>query len=288
MIGKQTLTVAAALVAALVLSVLPGRVWAAVDCNAVLAAGETGVDSDNDGFTDFQECSGITLVGGTLVVLPPCGPSSVRTTCVDPNTKDLFVIYAPAAPSLLPATFNPFGTVSAYGVTFTGLSNLGVTVHQITPLQAGTDRTVTSVSTEKAVRVAESLDTNGTILGNCQWGTPLGLDGCVIYTQRIMNFIASTCGTNAIVTPSGVASNANDVFLAYAVHTFLHETGHTTGGMTATYNSSYGGNHYKCGAGTMMEQCVTYSTKGGKCSFNISGGWNTTTNPTDQSTIKLK
>jgi len=287
MTGKRALAVAAAFLAALVLVVVPSRAWAAVDCSVVLAAGETGLDTDNDGFTDFQECSGITLADGTLV--PPCSANSVRATCLDPNTRDLFIIYAPAASgSLLPAGFNPYNPVQVYGVSFTGLAALSLTAHQITPAQAAADRTVTSVSTEKAVRTSESLDTNGTILGNCQWGTPGGLDGCVIYTQRIMSFITSTCGTNPIYTPGGVPSDINSVFLAYAVHTFLHETGHTTGGMTSLYNSSYGGYHYKCGAGTMMEQCVTYSVKGGKCSFNISGGWNTNISPTDAQTIRLK
>ena len=183
MTGKQALTIAVAFLAALVLAVMPGRAWAAVDCVALLAAGETGVDTDNDGFTDFQECSGITLADGTVV--PPCATGSNRATCLDPNTKDLFVIYAPAASgSLLPAGLNPYGPVTAYGVNFTGLAALGLTAHMISPAQAAADRTVTSGSTQKAIRTSESLDTNGTILGNCQWGTPGGLDGCVIYTQR--------------------------------------------------------------------------------------------------------
>ncbi|MGH9024287.1 MAG: hypothetical protein ACRDV9_14530 [Acidimicrobiia bacterium] len=265
--------------------VLPDRAGAAVNCATVAAT--SVVDSDGDGFTDFQECNGITLADGSPV--PSCvpTPTAPRESCLHPDSKDLFIIYAPATSgSLLPAGFNPFRPLTAYGVNFTGLAALGVTAHQITPAQAAADRTVTSGSPQKALRNAESLDTNGAILGNCQWGNPNGLDGCVIYTQRIRSFIASTCGTNAIVLPGagGAASTIDQVFLAYVVHTFLHETGHTTGGMTATYNSSYGGYHYKCGAGTMMEQCVTYSAKGGKCSFNISGGWNTL----DPPTVKLK
>ena len=278
-----TLTVALAVAFGLWATV-PGPAWAVVNCASVLT--ETGVDTDGDGFTDFQECNGITLADGSLFPSCVAVPALPRASCLHPDSKDLFIIYAPAASgSLLPAGFNPFAAVTTYGVNFTGLSALGLTAHQITPAQAGADRTVTTGSTQKALRTSESIDTSGTILGNCQWGTPSGLDGCVIYTQRIMSFIASTCGANAILTPAGAASDINQVFLAYTVHTFLHETGHTTGGMTATYNSSYGGYHYKCGAGTMMEQCVTYSVKGGKCTFNISGGWNTTLDPP---TIKLK
>ena len=276
--GGIALTAIGAVVVALVLAVIPGQGWAAVTCPAT----ETGADFDGDGLTDFQECNGITLADGSVV--PPCPSPGGRSACLDPNTKDLFVIYAPAtAGSLLPVGFNPFGSVTAYGVAFNGLTDLGITVHQITPAQAAADRSVTSV--EKAVRVAESLDANGSILGYCQWGTPSGLDGCTIYTQRIKNFINSTCTGLQIVTPAGIGTTVDDAFLAYAIHTFLHETGHTTGGMTATYNSSYGGYHYKCGAGTLMEQCVTYSTKGGKCKFNMSTGWNTTL---DAPTVNLR
>ena len=276
---ETALMAAVVLIVALVLSAVPNRAWA-VTCPTT----ETPADFDGDGFTDFQECSGITLADGVTFV-PPCPSLLGRSACLDPNTKDLFIIYAPAtAGSLLPPGLNPFGTVTAYGVTFNGLPN-EITVHQITPAQAAVDRTVTSGWTQKAVRVAESLDANGAVLGYCQWGTPNGLDGCTVYTQRIKNFITSTCGANAIVTPAGNPSNVDDASLAYAIHTFLHEVGHTTGGMTATYNSSYGGYHYKCGAGTMMEQCVTYSTKAGKCKFNMSTGWNTTL---DSPTINLR
>ena len=295
---ETALMAAVVLVAALVLSVIPNQAWAAVDCTSFLASNPTdpGTDFDNDGFTNFQECTRITLADASDVlscVASPTNPNppAVRTACLDPNTKDLFIIYAPfvqvppdTRTSLLPVPFNPFGPVTAYGVTFNGLTALGVTVHQITPAQAGADRAVTTG--QKAVRVAESLDANGTVLGYCQWGTPNGLDGCTIYTQRIKNFITSTCGTNAIFRANGdpEPGGVDAVFLAYTIHTFLHETGHTTGGNTGIYNSSYGGYHYKAGANTLMEQYVTYSAKGGKCKFNISTGWNTTLDP---STIRL-
>lgn len=289
----MALTATAALAAAFVLSAIPVQAWAAVDCATVLAApdpGLTGADADNDGFTDFQECGGITLANKTP--FPSCvastgnpTPPSDRRLCLHPDTKDLFAIYAPAAASLLPAGYKPFDPGIVYGVTFTGFEQLFVTVHQITPAQAFPDRSVTSASPQKAVKVAESLDTSGTILGYCQWGTPLGLDGCTIYTQRILNFVSSTCGTLPVVTGGGAASTLDQVFLAYAKHAFLHEVGHSTGGLAATYNSSYGGYHYKCGAGSRMEQCVTYSTKGGKCSFKIAPGWNTSLDP---AAVKLK
>jgi hypothetical protein len=286
------LMLVAGIAVALIPGILPTRAWAAVDCAAVRAAGETGIDSDSDGFTDFQECGGtsgqgITLANGTVVPTCPALPPN-RTACVDPNSRDLFVIYAPASPSLLPAGFNPFAfgpQQPVYGVAFRGLTTLNLTVHQITPAQAFADRTVTTVSTQKAVKLSESLDTSGSILGFCQWGTPNGIDGCTVYTQRIKSFINTTCAGLNVFTPGGVASNVDAVFLAYAIHVSLHETGHTTGGATNVYNASYGGNHYQAanspgtgGKGTRMEQFVTYSTKNG-CRFFIPADFDASLDP---------
>jgi len=208
---------------------------------------------------------------------------------VRPDTKDLFVIYAPqASGSLLPPVFNPFdpnpfNLATNYGIVFHGLAPLGVTAHQLTTNQINLDRSVTSA--QKAVKVAESLDTSSTILGNCQWGTPNGLDGCVVYTQRAQKFITSTCANLRVVQPNGTLSDSTSVFNAYMTYLFIHETGHSLGGLTAVYNSKYGGYHYAPGAGAVMEQAVTYSTKGGNCTFYISPVWNATL---DVPAVRLK
>jgi hypothetical protein len=287
-IGRLALTTLAALVMAFVMLGVPGEAWAVVDCTTVLAGadpGPTGADSDADGFTDYQECAGISLADGTpFPSCVPTLPTGGRSACLHPDSKDLFVILAPATGSLLPANYAPFNGPTYYGVTFQGLSALGLTVHQISPAQANPDRSVAGGSPQKAVKVTESLDGSGTILGYCQWGTPMGLDGCTVYTQRIRNFISSTCGSSPIVNAGGATTTLDDAALAYATHTVLHETGHTSGGMTSAYNSSYGGYHYKAGSGTRMEQYVTYTTKGGKCKFNFAAVWNST----DATTVRLK
>jgi hypothetical protein len=210
---------------------------------------------------------------------------------VDPNSRDLFVIYAPVTSgSLLGVNFNPFKSQTVYGVLFPGLSRLNVTVHRITPAQANADRTVTSapapgIPAQHAVKLSESLDTSGSILGFCQWGTPNGQDGCTVYTQRIKSFINTTCAGLQVFTPGGATSTVDAVFLAYAIHVSLHETGHTTGGATTVYNASYGGNHYQAanspgtgGKGTRMEQFVTYSTKSG-CKFFIPADFDASLDP---------
>lgn len=260
-----------------------------------VAAVEPTRDSDGDGFTDLQECTGITTVGTSPAFFPRCGIANAdgvvppRASCVDPSSKDLFVIIRlPATGSLLPAGFNPYAPMTAYGINFNGLNTLGLAVHTLTPAQAATDRSITSpvlnLPAQKAISVTESLDPNGTILGNCQYGTPSGLDGCVIYTQRTKTFIASACGNAAVQTPAGTSSTQNEVLLAYSAYLMLHEAGHSLGGLTGEYNSRFGGYHYKPGAGLVMEQAVTYTVKGG-CKFYISPNWNATLDP---SAVRLK
>jgi hypothetical protein len=288
-IGRWLITVAGLFLAAGAI-LLPGEAHAVVNCAPlqVLGAVDTGADSDADGFTDFQECNGISTVGTNPVEFKWCGSTvngvpPTRDRCLDPDSRDLFVILARASASVFPEGFNAFLPVTFYGVNFTGLNALGLAVHQLNSDQADLDRFVAPVAPlvtrPKAVRVSESLDANGTILGNCQWGTPLGLDGCVIYTQRAQNFIASTCGSASIQTPAGAPSTLEQVVLAYSTYLVLHESGHSLGGLTGDYNSRFGGYHYKPGAGLVMEQAVTYTVKGGKCTFYISPNWNVTLDP---------
>jgi len=260
-------------IVALALIILPSQARAQGTCSAT-------ADSDGDGLTDAQECLGLTLPQGITLLdgtnfVPSCLISpSPRSNCLDPNTKDVFVIVVPAAAgSLLPSSL--FANATYYGVTFNGLADLGITVHQITST-AG--RAVTS--TQNAVRITESRDTSDTILGVCNWGTPNDLDGCVVYTQRAKNFIDSVCNSVGDTTTDRTA-----VLNAYAVHTVLHETGHTLGGMTGSYSKRYGGNHYAPDTGLIMEQSETYSTKNGVCSWNISARWNLTLDP---ASVRLK
>jgi len=268
----------------------PSEAWA-VDCSQVLTAGETGADSDTDGFTDYQECTRIDTIGTSPRTFHSCRTAdgaAQAPECLDPDARDLFVIFAPATGSLLPVddtgqTFNAFAQQTFYGITFRGLSALGLRVHQLKPEEAHVDRFVTSAVLSlpqmKAVKVTESLNVSGTVLGYCQWGSPLGLDGCTIFTQRTKNFIESTCGSAEIQTPGRVASDAVNVLRAYSTYLILHETGHSLGGLTGQYDSRFGGYHYKAGSALVMEQAVTYTVKGGKCTFYISPDWNQTLDP---------
>lgn len=295
--SRWALAVLTGFVLALGLLVSPGTAAAAVNCSSA----STATDSDRDGLSDAHECAGITTAGTTPKSFPRCvadanGVIAARENCVDPDSKDVFVIYAPKSTgSLLSALPNPFALLdfsctrtdgtswcgTAGIISLRGLSALGLTVHQLTVTQAASDRKVTSVSTQKAVRVTESLDVStADILGNCQWGVPTGLDGCVIYTQRAMNFINTKCNLAGDNT-----TDRNQVFLAYAAFLAIHEVGHSIGGLAPNYNSTFGGYHYATTSGFVMSQSAQYSTQGARCSWYIPSTWNPTVDPAG---VKLK
>ena len=284
-------TALAGLVLALGL-LIPTSVWA-VGCPAV----DTLRDADQDGFTDDQECNGIWTLGTLPKFFPYCGSAEAaglgRDQCVDPDSRDLFVIFRPASSgSLLTGNPNlppgfPFAPVQfsclrtdgtswcggAGTLRYDGFSALGIATHQLTPEQAASDRTVASGSTQKAVRVSESLDTSSTVvLGHCSWGTPLGLDGCTIYTKRTKNFIDSKCNLAKDTT----ATNRNHVFVAYVTFLAVHEGGHTLGGLTSVSDPNLGGYHYASTSNSIMAQAAEYSTQGKKCTWYIPTDWNMT------------
>src|SRR5438034_2556633 len=184
--------------AALMLALPLSQARAQVDCATVTAGSPT--DSDRDGFTDYQECNGIDLDLGTAPArhFPSCvGVTLNRADCLDPNTKDLFVILAPATPtSLIPA--DPLRYVSPPQST----GGLSIATHILTPDQAGSDRRVTSASPQLAVRCTEDLNPTGDIVGISNYG--IGLDASVVFTQRITNFVNSVYASVGKTPPAGL------------------------------------------------------------------------------------
>ena len=236
-------------VAALVLALPLTQARAQVNCATVTAGSST--DSDRDGFT------GIDLDLGTAPArhFPTCvGTTLTRDQCLDPNTKDLFVILAPATPSLIPS--DPLRYVSTPQST----GGLGIATHVLTPDQAGSDRRVTSASPQPAVRCTEDLNPTGNILGISNYG--MGLDACVVFTKRVTNFVNSVYASVGKTPPAGLIDD-------YIRHIFAHEVGHTIS-LAATYDSRYGGYHYKSGTIVVMEQAVKYTVKGSKVTFYVS------------------
>ena len=127
------------------LLLLPDHSHAAVTCPSTSTN-----DADGDGFTDAEECSGITLLDGVTVT--SCVAGVDRNSCLDPNSKDVFVIVVPAAGSTLLGA-DPLRILKGTNVTGT---KLGLAIHQITEGQT-TDRRVNG--SQNAIRITESLGT---------------------------------------------------------------------------------------------------------------------------------
>lgn len=244
------------------LLILPDTSQAQVVCPTT-----STLDADADGFTDAQECSG----SGILGVLP-CAAGVDRNSCLDPNSKDVFVIVVPdtTGPSLLGQ--NPLGVLK----TTAGITGLGIGIHQITEGQT-TNRVV--LGPQKAIRITESLDTSDVATGVCNQGTPNGLDGCIVFTQVISNFVNSKCptGVPCLISPSTTGTVAA-VISTYIQNTIAHEASHSMA-VTAKYISRFGGNHYQTGTNVVMDQSVYYTTRGGKTTFFIPGAYATADPP---------
>lgn len=258
-------------VVALALAILSSHAQAQVTCPG------TATDSDGDGFTDAQECTGITLSGGntfpggTFIDTCAAGVSAAdRPNCVDPNSKDLFVILIRATPSLIPS--DPLKFISAPQAA----GGLGIATHEISTTR--TDRLVTSVSSQLAARITESPDTNGTNLGVSFQG--MALDDGIVFTERIRSLVNSVCDATintCVDSATGISATttrpipASDPLIQHFIrHTTAHEgCGHPCD-IAPEYNARFGGNHYKAGTVVVMEQNVTYSKKGTKVTWYIS------------------
>ena len=244
-------------------------------------------DFDADGLLDLEECNGITLLDNAVVTgLLQCPAGANRNSCLDPNSKDVFVILVKPNGSVIDSIMSqqdPLEILKGTGVNGTKLS---IGIHGITAGQARmtddpvTDRLVTS--TQKAIRISESLNTDDITTGICNQGTPMGEDGCVVYTQRIVNFVTSKCSGSCYIGASGPLP-INTVISTFIKNTIAHEASHSMA-LTATYNNRFGGNHYQTGTNVVMDQSVYYTTKGTKTTFFIPGAYANA----DPSAVKLR
>jgi hypothetical protein len=231
----------------LLVSQVPAQ--AAVNCATVSLTSKT--DADGDGFTDYDECIGITFFGGGAFPGKKAKEANitlVRSQYLDPDTKDLFVILVRKTPTLMPAK-TPNTADEAYWFQYisnpmgqsVGQFGLGLAVHEITATQASTTRQVGNIACQiptgqlarqKAVRVTESLDaTDDKILGiTSGCGTPNGTDLTTIYTQKIYNLLSKI----------GQLSQLDQ----YIKHTIAHEIGHTVGPLAPVNDPIIGQYHY--------------------------------------------
>lgn len=217
-------------------------------------------DADNDGFTDLLEQEGLTFTSvNPFVVFPTCIDNSIRNACVDPNSPDLFVILVPGAavPSLLPD--DPL----AYIAISTGFG-----VHLVVG-NSQTSRTVTTSSTQKALKITEdntsALD-NGNTFGVSTYGTPNDYDEAKVYSRRIKTFFENTCGSATKVClgrdqycvekiASTFADFVKNIWQNHQLkNTIAHEAGHMKL-LTAVADRKIG-YHYATGTGVLLDQFI--------------------------------
>ena len=180
-------------------------------------------DTDLDGFSNALEGSpGITFpsglklidpnTGNQLASLPSCTSGVDRTLCVDPATKDLFVIINrangvcpastcgdPCAPTTgksdipSPPYNNGYNTDHTYGIDPLGLiKGLGVTPHEL----IGTSQIIGGTGGWYPVKIVENLNPCSSVMGLATFGTfPTGYTGSAanIWPEKIKNWINKTC-----------------------------------------------------------------------------------------------
>jgi hypothetical protein len=200
------------------------------------------------------------------VRFPVCAANTSGPGCLNPNTKDLFVILVRATNSTIPTT-NPFEFVTnPTGGSATGVG-LGLSVHVIANenaiISAGTDDRIVfpasgSFPATYAIRVTENTAdlSTGAILGQATNGTPATTGKVVVWPVRILqhvNDVRAAAGLRAVT-----ATDASVV--KYIKQVIAHEMGHVMGPMAnvdATTASLYGGKHYAPTPGLIMSQFVT-------------------------------
>jgi hypothetical protein len=234
-------------------------------------------DSDDDGIPDYVETQGITLTLDKTYTYPLCPQNPTpeqRIACVDPSTKDLFVVLAQAAGGYFGGLSDPL----EYVTKSVSAGGLPITVHLIRlPAPDTSNRFLSFSSAEKYVRITESMDptmANPPVLGSSTCGTP-DQDLGTVYTQRIVNHLTSVFGTT-------LDSTLRDT---YIMHTIAHELAHMVGPLAPVYNANLGGYHYASAANDqIMNQSVFYTGTGSSAVFYIGTSYTST----DQAGIKLK
>ncbi len=229
-------------------------------------------DSDNDGISDDLEQAGITVWG---ITYPPCPrnvPAADRPSCVDKDSKDVFVVLVQASGGYFSGLNNPL----EYVTKSVSAGGLPITVHWKLLSADQSDRFLSPNSAQKYVRITESLDTNTgdvTVLGSSTTGTP-DQDLGAVYTKRIVNHVNS-------VNPGA----SSDFINKYFRHTIAHELAHMVGPLTPVYNTNFGGYHNQpLPNDLIMNQFVYHDDTGGSPVFYIG----TSFTSADQAGIILK
>ena len=236
-----------------------------VDCDrdGVVEPGEC-FDCDRDGLTDAEECSGLTIAG---VLYPRCGTGE----CLDPKLSDLFVKFEKAANSAY--TELGISDAAAFGMITQPVSAGGLAM-RVHVLPAGTvlpatpqPNSITARQPALLVREVRGASTACPIsaaLGAINGVTSVGGAAVAqIFTQRIIDHVNCVYASAGL---SGTSAAALVDKVRMIRHTTAHETTHANR-LAPESVERYGGNHYKTGAGCVMDQASTYTAKPGLVVF---------------------
>ena len=293
------------LLAALALMTFPVATEAFVNCGQDQttlcnnANSTSATDCDQDGFTDYEECTG--LVAGSNGSFLSFNGYNNRTIVsnnpeyLDPKLRDVFVVlnrFQPTSTTDTRSSLIPSGSLSSLLSSYASQSGLNVRVHEIQEPAGATDREVvyrdSSGTYQKALRLTESLDASSDY-GSGNWGTPNAQDKATVWTQMIKDRIDRECANytanNCVDTVGGVGPAA--VTENYIKYVLSHEAAHMNK-LTRDSVASYGGNHYQSSTrGTIMEQGVVSGSSQGKWRFYIPTTFRSTNSTSDFSDAKL-
>lgn len=243
-------------------------------------------DFDNDGYTNSEECLGLTSQNAYITFAGWNGGSTSpdRKAYLDPATQDLFVIVLANTANGGSRFDRITGAGQAPGALIEILGNVGVAAHALTSAPVAVeDRAIASTQRydvdslanvrQKAVRITEDRNTSlGTSkspapFGSSQWGTPNYLDDARIYTYRVESHVNSTCNgkicKDAIsgVSVAATATDRSPIIDQYVKSVAAHEIGHTNK-MTAVSDPTFNGNHYSPDSKVVMSQNITWVKAG--------------------------
>jgi len=188
-------------------------------------------DTDKDGFTDLVETTGFDLPSGMSLAayqnppvthLGPCAPGVLRDKCVDPATKDYFVIIKRATvpcaskcgdpcpsplfgSSNIPMPANYATTYNPLGLVYPGL---GVATHEI--LQTGGPNQVIGPTPPGggwyAVKIVEDLNPCSSYMGLSKFGVPYSGSVGTVWPEKIKNWINKQCSNQCFdLNADGIA-----------------------------------------------------------------------------------
>lgn len=243
---------------------------AACTIDPCVGGGSASFDCDRDGFTDQEECVGLTAPPAAFA-FPSCRVvPTAQPECLDPAKSDLFVKFEKTTNS----AYTELGITdaAAFGLITQATGGLPIRVH-VRPGNVALPATPqpNAITARQAALIVREV--RGTPSTTCPITSPLGaMNGVTstngagiaqIFTQRIIDHVRCVYTS---VNQSATSAAATADKIAMIRHTTAHETTHAHR-LAPQSVQNFGGNHYKTGSGCVMDQSSTYTTKNGVVKF---------------------